>query len=59
MPKIELSDEGRDIVLAALRLWQHSAEVPVDIMEIATNGSTHAVMSDDDIDDLCEHINCD
>ena len=56
--KIELNDVERDMILGALRLWQHTPKVPDEIMDIATNCSHHDWPLDDaGIDDLCERLN--
>jgi hypothetical protein len=49
----------RDMVLAALRLWQATATRAINpmIMEIATMGGLQQPLSDDAIDNLCERIN--
>lgn len=52
-----LSDEERDLILAALRLWQASKDIPWDIQDIATNMGSHAILSDEEIETLCELIN--
>ncbi|PZR92027.1 MAG: hypothetical protein DI537_14470 [Stutzerimonas stutzeri] len=50
------TDIERDQILAALRLWQHTKEIPAEIMEIACN-DREACMGDGEIGDLCEVIN--
>jgi hypothetical protein len=48
-------------VLAGLRLLQLAVDensFPSGIHDIATNGGTAQVLSGDEIDDLCERINC-
>ena len=57
-----ISTEERDIILAALRLYQHvhdetGGDIPDDILSIATDGGSHEVIDLDAIDDLCERIN--
>ncbi|MER9176224.1 hypothetical protein NKH72_21850 [Mesorhizobium sp. M0955] len=54
-----LTGPQRNTVLAALRLWQDQAEnLATDaLVDIATDGGSHALLSDRDIDDLCEAIN--
>ena len=55
-----LNEQERDIILAALRLWQRSMIHQDDeLMEIACNGrdGVHAFLYDDEIDDLCERLN--
>ncbi len=49
-------DAERDAVLAALRLLQ-SRGCPEDLLDIATNSESHALLSDDGIDTLCERLN--
>ena len=56
---MEFNAVERDTILAALRLWQRTKEIPQGILDIATNGGAHAVIEDNDIDELCERINCD
>lgn len=61
-----LTNEERDTVLAALRYWQAAITLPdavsVDdfhqLMLIATNCREHTALTSDQIDDLCEKINC-
>lgn len=47
----------RDAILAGLRLLQRAHILPLEIMDIATNGEEHLVLDDDAIDALCERIN--
>lgn len=56
---MDINDEERDIILAALRLWQFTTDVPDDILDIADNNGKHFVMEDSDIDTLCEKLNID
>lgn len=46
----------RDAILAALRLLQ-ARGCPAELLDIATNGESHAILSDDAIDVLCERLN--
>lgn len=62
--KLEISDQERDMILAALRLWidvvNDGAEYINDmLLNIATNGDRHPMMDDQEIDALCERINRD
>lgn len=57
-----ISTEQRDMILAALRLYQQvhdqtGGDIPDDILAIATDGGSHEVIDLDAIDDLCERIN--
>jgi hypothetical protein len=54
---IAVSAEERDIILAALRLWQKTSLPSNDLLEIAQNGRDF-FLDDGEVDDLCEHINC-
>ena len=49
----------RDIILAALRLWQRTpdAAIPGQIHDISTACGAHTPLGDAEIDDLCERIN--
>lgn len=50
-----LNDEERDAILAALRYWQkHGAP---DFEDIASNAGAHDVLTDGEIDQLCEDLN--
>lgn len=49
-------DTERDAMLAALRLLQ-SCGCPDELLDIATNGERHAILSPDAIDALCERLN--
>lgn len=55
---IAMTEEERDQVLAALRLWQHvkAEDIPLEIQEIACNGR-ECSLNDSEIDELCEDIN--
>jgi hypothetical protein len=50
---IILTGPERDIVMAALRLWQTVRDVAPAITDLARNGREH-FLSDDEIDDLIE-----
>lgn len=59
---LPVSPEQRDIILAALRLYQQvhdqtGGDIPDDILDIATNGGSHDAIDLNAIDDLCERIN--
>lgn len=58
--KISLNDRETAIILAALRYWQTlpEHEIPLEIRDIADNGGTVVMMSDPEVDELCERINC-
>lgn len=49
-------DAERDAMLAALRLLQ-SRGCPDELLDIATNGERHAILSPEAIDALCERLN--
>jgi hypothetical protein len=51
----KLSLPERDIILAALRLYQEQDFIPQDIIEIAADSGT--ILDDDAIDELCEELN--
>lgn len=57
MKHIFITDAQRDVILAALRLWQATPDVSDEIQDIATNGGAHPPLSNDEIDLLCEQIN--
>lgn len=59
MLRVVLSREQRDAVLAGLRLLQNHRHdlANTAIGDIATGDNEHDILSDDQIDDLCEHIN--
>jgi hypothetical protein len=61
-PNITISPEQRDMILAALRLYQQvydqtGGDLPNDILDIATNSAAHETLDLEGIDDLCERIN--
>ncbi len=45
-------------VLAALRHWQRVTNPRLELEEIASDGGTLEPLSVEEIDDLCERINC-
>ena len=54
---IQLYESERDVILAALRLWQQvNAGIPDEITEIAKNGRDD-VLSHERIDKLCQELN--
>jgi hypothetical protein len=56
---MKLDSRELGTVLAALRLWQVYPYNPLDeFANIATNGGEHVPLLDDEIDDLCERLNC-
>ena len=60
--KLAISPEERDVILAALRLYQQAhhqtgGDLPDDILDIATDGESHEAVDLEAIDDLCERIN--
>lgn len=57
-----ITTDERDIILAALRLFQHvheqtGGDIPDEILDIATDGDSHEPIDLEAIDDLCERIN--
>ena len=54
---MKLSDRELATVLAALRLWQRSRQ-PLDLEQIATDEGSFAQLDTDEIDELCQRINC-
>jgi len=57
-----ISAEERDVILAALRLYQHvydqtGGDLPDGILDIATNSDAHEAIDLEAIDTLCEKIN--
>lgn len=60
MPEpIVVNDYERNTILAALRFWQSQGlTAPQDIKDIANSGDDNFLLDDDDIDNLCERINC-
>lgn len=63
MARDYLSPRERDTVLAALRCWQDvfTYGAPRDLeglKDIASNNEQHAPLDLDEIDALCERINC-
>ena len=54
---MHLTNHELATVLAALRLWQRSRH-PLDLEEIATDEGALDPLDTDEIDSLCERINC-
>ncbi len=55
-----MSDKELAIVLAALRYWQRNVvvnRIDKDIADVATDFGHFDVMSDTEIDELCERLN--
>lgn len=50
---LTLQPAERDLIIAALRLWQERPSIPPAIVEIACNGRVHSLL-DDEIDILIE-----
>lgn len=50
---LTLTEPERDIIIAALRHWQASAQISAEIFDIAENDRDR-FLSDNDIDDLIE-----
>jgi len=55
--RVEITGAQRDVILAALRLWQQTDNPGTELWEIATNGDSHGGLDNADIDDLCEKLN--
>ena len=60
---LAMSDEERNTLLAALRVYQRSgygnpAAQPTWVSDLASNGGTDSALDDDGIDELCEKVNC-
>lgn len=58
--KIKMSDRERNMIIAALRLWQIEGgrAAPAEIQDIADEGvSAGGRLKDTEIDVLCERIN--
>lgn len=55
---IEVDQAEFNVILAALRLFQMTDELPARIEEIAEPNGASFCLSDDEIDDLCERLNC-
>ncbi|RWI35507.1 hypothetical protein [Mesorhizobium sp.] len=53
---IAVTGPQRDLILAALRLWQHTAIIPEEIHDIAVNDRGRTLLGSE-IDNLCEAIN--
>lgn len=70
MAKIEITchvlvftEAERDTILAALRFWQGHNQCKVhnrstELHDIATNSGRHESLTEDELDALCERINC-
>lgn len=62
--QIEVDQREIDAILAALRNWQEAMLaqefIPTRLREIAENGrkGDDAALRPDEIDDLCERLNC-
>lgn len=61
--QITVNERQHATILAALRIYQKTGmseptNRPVAIHEIATNSETIIALNADDIDDLCELLNC-
>ncbi|QIG75705.1 hypothetical protein EVC20_134 [Rhizobium phage RHph_Y2_17_1] len=62
MTTLHLTAQQRDMIIASLRLWidvvNDGAEyITPELLDIATNGDSHALMDDNEIDALCQRIN--
>lgn len=56
--RILVSETERDAILAGLRLLQLArADIPPQILDIATNCGLHELLESEEIDDLCERLN--
>lgn len=59
--KIEVMPAERDIILAALHFYTlkrlNGTDFPDEVVEIATNGGAHEILSYEAINELCERIN--
>lgn len=60
--QLEVTVEERNIILAALRLWNDvvnddAGYITPELLDIATDGENHALLDDNQIDTLCERIN--
>lgn len=60
-----MNDRATFTILAALRHWQNSTDSstsdiypPETLIDTATNGGELVLMSGDELDELCEFINC-
>jgi hypothetical protein len=63
MPRMRISEREFHTILAALRYYQvqgqsHTTRRPTWIEEIATNGGEVVALDADEIDKLCEQLNC-
>lgn len=53
----DLKNEERDMIIAALRLWQNTSDNDYQksaLRDVATNEETQPLMSNDEIDELIE-----
>ena len=60
---LAMSDEERNTLLAALRVYQqrgygNPAAQPTWVSDLASNGATERPLDDNEIDALCEKVNC-
>lgn len=58
---VTLDEREVAVILAALRYWQSipsDAHVPLDLMEIWTDGGKLTPLDDGGVEELCERINC-
>ncbi len=55
---VELDERELSTVLAALRLWQLTKSYRQDLDDIATNDNTVFAMDENEIDTLCQRLNC-
>lgn len=53
----ELDERELATITAALRLFQRTVFIPPEISAIATDEGEFVLMSDDEIDQLCEDLN--
>lgn len=62
MKQLELTERERATILAALREWQGilAGKEPAeeDVNAIASDGGRFEPLTPAEIDDLCEHFNC-
>lgn len=54
----ELSAREVATILAALRQYQRGTYHRLELEEIATNGGEFEALTADEIDELCQRINC-
>lgn len=54
---VDLTEPQRDVIIAALRLWQKQDELDPELVQIAENGRGHGGFPTDvEIDDLIENV---